>query len=554
MKKGQVLEGIVVKTSFPNKGKVQFEDGMAEVKNVIDGQTVSVLVTKSKKGKTEGRLLEVVKKSNIEREEPFCIHFKECGGCTYQNLEYDTQLKLKEKQMRSIFEPVLEKQSKKFDEVYEGIKSSPRQFEYRNKMEFTFGDSEKGGPLTLGMHKRGSFYDIVTTDSCKIIDADYRMILKFVRDYMAEAKVPFLHRLTHIGYLRHLLIRKAVRTEEILVDLITTTQTELLNVEEETLLKGFCDGIVNLPLKGKLSGVLHTKNDSLADIVTDQGTDILYGRDYFYEEILNLKFKISPFSFFQTNSLGAEVLYETARDFIADSSKDATVFDLYSGTGTIAQMMASVAKKVVGVEIVEEAVEAAKVNASLNNLSNCEFIAGDVLKVIDTISEKPDFIVLDPPRDGIHPKALTKILKYNVDKMIYISCKPTSLARDLEAFLYRGYEVKRLALVDMFPGTYHVETIALIERIKNAKDFVQIGIDAEEYYKIKDEDKHKRDAKNGWYRYDSRLALPVYDDKGELERYNVFHASMLVRHSNDGKLYLYDVIDIKKETSNSLGE
>ena len=171
------------------------------------------------------------------------------------------------------------------------------------------------------------------------------------------------------------------------------------------------------------------------------GRKILYGGDWFYEELLGLRFKITPFSFFQTNSLGAEVLYEKVRSYIGDT-KDKVVFDLYSGTGTIAQILAAVAKKVVGVEIVEEAVEAAKVNAGLNQLDNCEFIAGDVLKVLDTIEDKPDYIVLDPPRDGIHPKALDKIIDYQVPNMVYISCKPTSLARDLSVLIERGYKVK----------------------------------------------------------------------------------------------------------------
>ena len=239
-------------------------------------------------------------------------------------------------------------------------------------------------------------------------------------------------------------------------------------LREEELLEQWKDMLLALELKGTIKGILRTKNDSVADIVRNDGTEILYGQDYFYEELLGLRFKISPFSFFQTNSLGAEVLYETAREFIlsdnADELKGKTVYDLYSGTGTIAQMLAPVAKEVVGVEIVEEAVEAAKENASLNGLDNCKFLAGDVLRVLDTIEEKPDYIVLDPPRDGIHPKAIEKIIDYGVDKMIYISCKPTSLARDLEIFLARGYEVKKICCVDMFPATSHCETVCLLSR------------------------------------------------------------------------------------------
>jgi 23S rRNA (uracil-5-)-methyltransferase RumA len=260
----------------------------------------------------------------------------------------------------------------------------------------------------------------------------------------------------HTGFFRHLLVRKAVRTGEILIDLVTTSEAQL---DEARLV----EKLTGLSYDGKLAGILHTTNNSLADVVKDEGTKILYGQDYFYEEILGLKFKISPFSFFQTNTLGAEVLYKTARDFVGET-KDKVIFDLYSGTGTIAQMLAPVAKKVVGVEIVEEAVEAAKVNAELNGLDNCEFIAGDVLKVVDELEDKPDFIVLDPPRDGIHPKAIQKIIDFGVEQMVYISCKPTSLARDLEVFEAAGYKVKRATAVDQFPNTVHIESMVLIQK------------------------------------------------------------------------------------------
>ena len=216
--------------------------------------------------------------------------------------------------------------------------------------------------------------------------------------------------------------------------------------------------------KGTLNGILHTVNDSLADAVINEGTKALYGKDYIYEELLGLKFKITPFSFFQTNSLGAEVLYTKTREFVGEIDNQ-VVFDLYSGTGTIAQILAPVAKKVVGVEIIEEAVVAARENARLNGLDNCEFIAGDVLKVIDDIKDKPDMIVLDPPRDGIHPKAIDKIIDFGVNKIVYVSCKPTSLARDIEIFEARGYKVKKVCCVDMFPGTGHVESVVLLTKV-----------------------------------------------------------------------------------------
>ena len=247
-----------------------------------------------------------------------------------------------------------------------------------------------------------------------------------------------------------------------MVDLVTSTQ--IAGEAQEKLLQGFQETLQKLKLQGRLVGILHTCNDSLADAVVNQGTEVLWGQDYFYEEILGLRFKITPFSFFQTNSLGAEVLYETAREYIADAGDDKIVFDLYSGTGTIAQILASVAKKVIGVEIVEEAVEAAKENAKLNGLQNCEFLAGDVLKVLDKIEQKPDFIVLDPPRDGIHPKTLERIIRYGVEKMVYISCKPTSLARDLEILQAQGYMPERICCVDMFPQSANIECVCLLHR------------------------------------------------------------------------------------------
>ena len=485
MKKGQIIEGVIERIEFPNKGIIHAEEGkQVIVKNGVQGQKVRASINKIRKGKCEGRLLEVLEKSPLELEEAGCVHFGECGGCTYQTLPYEKQLEMKAAQVKKLIDDVITPENKDYE--FLGIKASPQQSSYRNKMEFSFGDEFKDGPLALGMHKRGSFYDIVTVPECQIVDEDFRKVLMTTLNYFKEKNLTYYHKLRHTGYLRHLLVRKAVKTGEILVDLVTTTQTDFgaaeLNVAEmsvacndavqtfngteEELLAGWMEALTAQEYTGKLTGVLHTRNDSVADTVTNEGTDILWGQDYFYEELLGLRFKITPFSFFQTNSLGAEVLYEAAREFIGDalSAPDKVVFDLYSGTGTIAQMLSPVAKKVIGVEIIAEAVEAAKENARLNGLHNCDFIAGDVLKVIDDIEEKPDYIVLDPPRDGIHPKALEKIIHYNVPQMVYISCKPTSLARDLEVLQARGYQVKKVCCVDMFPNTVHVETCVLLCR------------------------------------------------------------------------------------------
>ena len=486
MKKGQIIEGMVECVEFPNKGIVRTEDGgRVIVKNAVPGQKVSASINKVRRGKCEGRLLEVLERSAKEQPEAACIHAGECGGCTYQTLPYEEQLAMKASQVKKLIDDVIVPENTDYE--FLGIKASPRQQEYRNKMEFSFGDAYKGGPLALGMHKRGSFYDIVDVPECRIVDDDFHTVLTVTLDYFKERNLPYYHKLRHTGYLRHLLVRKAVKTGEILVDLVTTTQ--IAEGWEEALLAGWKDVLCAAAYQGTLTGVLHTRNDSVADTVKNVGTDVLFGQDHFYEELLGLRFQITPFSFFQTNSLGAEVLYETAREFIGDALPSGTdadvaehgkvVFDLYSGTGTIAQMLAPVAKKVIGVEIIPEAVKAAKENAKLNGLANCEFIAGDVLKVIDEIEEKPDYIVLDPPRDGIHPKALEKIIRYGVPQMVYISCKPTSLARDLEVLQARGYEVKKVCCVDMFPATVHVETVILLSR-KTLDAVININLDMSE--------------------------------------------------------------------------
>lgn len=469
MKKGQVLEGTIEKVEFPNKGVVTVaEEGKSViVKNGIPGQKVKFCVNKFKRGNAEGRLLEVLEKSPLETRKPVCSIFPACGGCMYQTMSYEAQMEMKAEQVKNILDEAVDGEY-----LFEGVKASPKEFAYRNKMEFSFGDEYKDGPLTLGLHKKGSTYDVLTASDCKLVHDDMTKILNCVLEYFKQRNVSYYKKMQHTGYLRHLLLRRGDRTGEILVNLVTTTQ-------EEHDMSPLKEALLNLELEGKIVGFLHILNDSLSDVVQSDETRIIYGQDYFYEKLLNLEFKITPFSFFQPNSRGAEVLYSTVRDYIGDIN-DMTVFDLFSGTGTIAQVLAPVAKQVIGVEIIEEAVEAAKENAAHNGLSNCKFIAGDVFKVLDEIEEKPDVIVLDPPRDGIHPKALPKILDYGVDKIVYISCKVTSLARDLEMIQARGYEVVKSVAVDQFCQTVHVETVCLLSREKSVKRYVHVDVTPEE--------------------------------------------------------------------------
>lgn len=575
MKKGDIIEGKIEKYSFPNRGSFlhieenpQAEGGQIErnvtVKGALPGQTVKVRIKKKKEGKAEGILLDVVKKSPQETKKPMCDHFYSCGGCTYQTFAYTNQLKLKEQMVKELLSEVIPSLRSESEDgnaattegatadtssfVWEGVLSSPDQFRYRNKMEFTFGDAEKDGPLTLGLHRRNSTHDIISIDSCTLVSPAWNEILKYTQKFYRDRGVPHYNKMTHRGVLRNLVIRESATDGGIIVNLVTTTHHSIdeytrdipwnekrSETVDELCLPEYVAGLLSLgdtsPVgmdgysshgykdgkygnkkkkvvrdkngifrnaylfeeeKGgsgefesltrynRIVGVLYTECDTVADAIIPDTVTLLYGEDYLMEEVLGLKFKISPFSFFQTNTKGSEVLYSKARDYAfealrkndAEASGDTSekkvgvIYDLYSGTGTIAQMMAPVADKVYGIEIIEEAVEAAKENAKLNKLSNCEFIAGDVLKKLDELEEKPDLIILDPPRDGVNPKALQKILSYGVENLVYISCKPTSLVRDIKIFQENGYAPVKGCCVDMFPNTQHVETVVLLRRKK----------------------------------------------------------------------------------------
>lgn len=450
MKRKDIIEFEVDKMVFGGTSSTKINDRDINMKGGITGQKVKAAVKKVRRGKAEVKLLEIMEKSPIETEET-CGHFNECGGCTMLSIPYNKQLEIKERQVMDLF-----LKQNIFGFQFLGIDGSPNEHYYRNKMEYTFGNEMKDGPLTLGLHKKGRHIDILTTEGCLLVNSDFETILTSTVKYFGEKGIPQYRIFDHSGYLRHLVVRKGLNTDEIMVNIVTSSQIDYDMDDYKNMLKG-------LDLKGDLVSVLHTINDGLADAVQCDELRLLDGRDYIYEEILGLKFKISPFSFFQTNTKGAEKLYSIAKDFIGDH-KDKIVFDLYSGTGSIGQIMADSAKKVYGIEIVEEAVIAANENAKLNGLTNCEFIVGDVAKTVKDLKEKPDLIIVDPPRPGIHKDAIRDICSFGADEIVYISCNPKTMVLDLELFKEYGYEVKQVKCMDMFPNTPHVETITLLQR------------------------------------------------------------------------------------------
>lgn len=382
-----------------------------------------------------------------------CVHDQFCGGCVYQGMPYDQQLALKEKEVRGYFaERGIQ------PEVFDSIQGCPEnhKYRYRNKMEYTFGDFVKDGPICLGMHKKKNFMSIVTVDRCQLVDEDFNRILRFNLDFAEEKGYRHYNKKSHTGLLRHLIVRKGIRTGELLINIVTSGEE---GFDEE----GYVRGLLQLPLDNEIVGILRTFNDNIADKVTCEELKTLYGRDYYMEEILGLKFKVSAFSFFQTNVEAVERLYSEALSLI-DDFEGKKVFDLYCGTGTISQVLALKAAQVTGVEIVEEAVQAARVNARLNGLDNCRFIAGDVFKVLQSTDEKPEVIVVDPPRAGMSMDAVEKVISYGVDQIVYISCNPKTLAVNLQQFVYNGYQVKYARPFDNFPWTKHIETVALLTR------------------------------------------------------------------------------------------
>lgn len=448
MAKSKITQAKIVEHKFPNRTKAVDQEGnQISLKGGIVDQKVQILLTRNRKNNKKGKILDTLERAPIEVESP-CPHSPICGGCSYQTLTYEDESKLKENLLKDLF---------KEDGLYQGdfhYEASQKVNGYRNKMEYTFGDEEKDGPLALGLHRKAKFHELVNTDHCLIVPQDMNRIRMAVREYFDKEKVPFYHRKTHKGVLRHLVIRTARETGQILVNLVTTS--------EPLDLRGFLETLQGLELDGKIQSIYHTISDDLADAIKPEKVRLLAGSPQIEEELLGLRFRIGPFSFFQPNPWTAERIYEKARA-LAGREKG-VIFDLYSGTGTIGQILAKEAKEVIGIEIIEEAVEQANQTAKENGIHNAKFLAGDVLKVIDEIETKPDLMVMDPPRDGIHPKAIGKLLNFQPPRILYISCNPVTLKRDLEIMKERGYKIDHLEGIDQFPRTLHCESIALLSR------------------------------------------------------------------------------------------
>ncbi len=453
MKKNDIIAGKIEKLIYPGLGILAVDEHKVQVKGALPGQVVEARLTKNHRTKKEGRLLAVCSRAEYEQAS-FCEHFGSCGGCARQTVPYNKQLNLKKEAVNALFlEHNLEFS---FDEIV----GSPEIYEYRNKMEYSFGDEVKGGLLNLGMHKKGRFYDVVSIPNCHLIDGDFRCIIDNIEALCREMGLTYFNRNSGLGLVRHVVVRKGFGTGEILVGISTTSQPGFDSERFVSMLNG-------LSLEGKIVGILQLVNDATGDAVKASEHDLLlFGKPSYTEHLMGLTFEVSFFSFFQTNTQGASVLYRKALGLLSDINGK-VLYDLFSGTGTIGQIAASQAKFVYGVEIVEDAVLAATENAKANALENCQFIAGDVFHVLDAVPEKPDVIIVDPPRAGIMPKTVDKIAAYGVPEILYISCNPKTMAENLVQFQEHGYHIQKGSMVDLYPHTDHVETVVLLSHKKS---------------------------------------------------------------------------------------
>src|SRR5690554_843476 len=438
-------------------GRVVFID------NAVPGDVATIQTTKKRKGFYEGSAISFSKLSE-KRTTPVCPHFGVCGGCKWQDMGYEHQLFYKQQEV----EQNLKRIGKIELPPFIPILGSEKQYFYRNKMEFSFSDSKwltldqiRSGEVienrnALGFHIPGMWDKILDLDKCFLQADPSNAIRDFVKEKAEELNLTFFNTRNQEGFLRTLMIRTS-STQEVMV-LIQFYYEDKEN--RELLLKAIAE---EFP---QITSLLYVINSKGNDTIYDQEIGLFYGRDHIFEEMEGLKFKINAKSFYQTNSEQAYELYKITRDF-AGLSGNELVYDLYTGTGTIAQFVAKKAKKVVGVEAVPDAIEAAKENALLNKIDNAEFYVGDMKKVFneDFINThgKPDVVITDPPRDGMHADVVQQLLNLEAQRIVYVSCNSATQARDL-ALLDEKYKVIKVQPVDMFPQTHHVENVVLLEK------------------------------------------------------------------------------------------
>tara|TARA_B110000116_G_scaffold266740_1_gene277935 strand:- start:619 stop:2019 length:1401 start_codon:yes stop_codon:yes gene_type:complete len=459
LKKGNIIKLNIESLSFGGSGFAKYEGAAVFVEKGLPGQEVEAFIFKKQKTYFKAKINNIIKESPHSIN-PKCSHFNDCGGCSFQNFDYSEQTKEKYQQVKDTLEHIGNFKDLKINP----ITKAKEQFNYRNKMEFTFSNNpwfEKYNPkekkdFCIGLHPKGRFDKIIDIQSCEIQSHIANQIINTVRDIAIELKIIPYDIKKHVGFLRQLVIRSADYNNETMVIIVTSKK------DHDKL----SPIIKELSKIKEIKSIINNVNSRKADVSYSEEQYILYGEDSITEKLGTYKFKISPDSFFQTNSKQAKKLYDIIKDE-ADLKGDEIVYDLYCGTGTIGIYLSDKAKKIFGFEIIHSAIDDAIINASNNNVKNALFFQGDIKdslvnnKEMDII-EKPDISIIDPPRSGLHPKALKNIVDLDQKKIIYISCNPATQARDLKEIVGYGYKIKKIRPLDMFPHTPHIETVVTL--------------------------------------------------------------------------------------------
>ncbi len=465
LKKGEVVDLTIESTAFKGKG-IAKHDGIAVfVPGTAPGDLVEARIIKRKKSYREAKVLEIKEPSSI-RIEPTCVHANTCGGCTWQHIPYEKQLEFKEQHVRDHMERIAGLDP----DIVETILGCDESLYYRNKMEYSFGtrrwltDAEikadkfiDDSAFAAGLHAPGRYDKILNLKECHLQNPISYKLLDFVRSYCKEHNIPAFDTHENAGFMRHLVIRTSHHTDDLMVNLVTFKDNpEIMNPLSYSLLKNFPE----------ITTIINNINDQPNPTAVGRFEKVLHGPGYIVDSIGEHSFKIDANAFFQTNTHQSEKLYSVAKNF-ADLKRNEKLFDLYCGVGTLTLFMADSVDKAVGVELVDVAVENARQNAKENSVDNVEFVLGDMK---DTFNElflerhgRPDCIITDPPRSGMHPDVVEHLAILAVDKLIYVSCNPSTMARDLKE-LKEVYNIERVQPVDMFPQTYHIEAVAKLTK------------------------------------------------------------------------------------------
>ena len=462
IRKEDIVELWVEKLAFGGEGIARIDGFVVFVKGAVPGDRILAKIIKKRKGYANAVIHELIDPSS-ERTNAPCPYSGYCGGCNYQHLEYEYQLRYKREQVVDSITRIGALKDVKVNEVI----PSDNIFEYRNKMEFSFSDrrwilpeeynkDEKNYGFALGLHVPGTFYKVIDVDMCLLQHKAGNAILKSVKQYVQETGIPAYGLKSHKGFWRFLTLRYSEAFDQWMVNIVTSDNGyDLIKPLAEKLRNQF-DNIVT---------VINNISRKKAAIALGEEEEVITGDGYIKENIGPYIFRISANSFFQTNTSGAEKLYDKVLEY-ADLNKSETVIDLYCGTGTIAIYLSKYAREIVGMEISENAVSDARLNCQLNRVSNCSFIHGDIKDTISSLTFKPDVLIIDPPRTGMHKDIIGQIINMGIKKIVCVSCNPATMARDME-ILAEKYEIREIQPVDMFPHTYHIESVAKLVRKKD---------------------------------------------------------------------------------------